>query len=188
MGLGGLIKGLFKKAPADKISIFYIPDKGIELDDKTIYWGMDRGIIREHLKNSHTEDNTLHDLSEFFAGDTSNNITQNKDIYTNVNGGENYFSLSYNSESKLSEIEVHSGAVIQINETSFTFGEEILECIAKIGFHGYAYNEVDEGEYFFGELKMLVASDESMGGDTSGLGYFYCAKDVTHIAEELPED
>ncbi len=42
---------------------------------------------------------------------------------------------------------------------------------------------LSEGEYFFNDLKLTIASSDAMGGDGKELSYFYCSKDVTHLID-----
>ena len=42
---------------------------------------------------------------------------------------------------------------------------------------------LSDGEYFFKDLKLTIASSEAMGGNGSELSYFYCSKDVTHLID-----
>ena len=163
----------------------YLPDNSFTINNQTIVWHTDRSTVREALANSHNEDDSISDLSEFFDGDSSYNIETRRDIYTDFNNSENYFFFSYDKQDKITEIEIHSGFTISINGINITFGEDIAQVVNRLNTLDDNYLETEEGNYLFPDLKITVASDESMGGDGTGFSYFYAAKDITHLIDSI---
>lgn len=163
--------------------IEYKPDSGFVINNRTINWLADRTAVRQALENSHTEDNSITDMSEFFGGDDSYNIVTRKDIYTDFGNSENYFFFHYSNEEKLIEIEIHSGFIININGLENAFGEDINLVVDRLRLLDENYSEIEEGNYLFPDLKLTVASSESMGGDGADFSYFYAAKDMSHLID-----
>jgi len=186
VGLAGVIKSLFKK-PEANLTIIYTPGKGIEFDNQTINWDMDRLAIRTMLNNSHEESDILYELSEFFDGDTSRDIEVRRDIYSNYKCCNISLFLNYSTKNILQEIEVHEGAVIHIHNITVIFDVEASKLAQRFKTQGHQFKETSEEDYFFPDLRMTFASKRSMGGDGAEVGYFYCAKDVSHITEEIIE-
>ena len=143
--------------------IEYIPDTGFILNSHILNWYSDRAAVRQALGNSHAEDDSTTDMSEFFGGDNSYNIVTKRDVYTDFGNSENYFFFYYNNEDKFIEAEIHSGFIINIKGLDAVFGEDIHEVVDRLKFLDKNYSETEEGNYLFPGLKITVASSESMG-------------------------
>ena len=83
----------------------------------------------------------------------------------------------------MSELEVHSGIQIRVKNIELKFQTDINESLKDLEKTGENYLETEEGNYLFENLKMTIASSESMGGKGNGLSYFYGAKDIEHLIE-----
>ena len=165
--------------------IEYIPGKGVIVDEQIIAWNTDRGAVRALFQWQHTENDSIIELAHFFDGDETQNIEQKRDLYSNYGGTKNSFFLSYDTNNRLKEIEIHEGVSIKIDDTTIVFDTNILDNVNSLKISHNACHEIEIGNFFFPALKMTIASHESMGGDGLGLGYFYCADDVSHLLEEV---
>ena len=125
--------------------------------------------------------NNVIDLSKHNNGDTSHNIIQRRDIYTNFQGQDNFFFLNFDNEDKLRDIEIHHGLDIKINGKVITFSMDIEKVAELLDNISDDKKLLSDGEYFFKNLKLTIASSDAVGGDGKELSYFYCSKDVTHL-------
>lgn len=166
------------------MTIEYIPNIGFNFENFSFVWGQNRSEIREKLNHKHSEDDKIIEMADFFQGDTSFDIEQKRDIYQNLNNSENYFFLNYDKDNKLSDLEVHWGIVIKIKTIELIFEIEIEKCIKLLKSIDEYYTEIEDGNFLFPNLKMSIASSESMGGDGSGLSYFYASKEIEHLIEQ----
>jgi hypothetical protein len=163
------------------ITLTYQPDKSISFGDLLLSWGTDRHQIRRLLNDTFEISDNVIDLSEYNNGYTSQNIIQRRDIYANFQGHDNFFFLNFDNEDKLRDIEIHHGFEIKINGKVINFSmdiEKVAELLVDISDDKKL---LSDGEYFFKDLKLIIASSDAMGGDGKELSYFYCSKDVTHL-------
>ncbi len=165
------------------MKIEYIPGDGFKLNSTFFKWGDDRKSIRNKLNNQHKEDDTIIEMAEFFDGDTSYDIEQKKDVYQDINNSKNYFFLSYDKENRINQLEVHWGINIIIKDIEMAFNKNINIYLDKLASKGYERIEIEEGNYFYKDLKMVIADSESMGGDGGDLSYFYSSKNIEHLVE-----
>jgi hypothetical protein len=159
-------------------------NKGFRIKSDTFSWNENRASIREKLKNQHSEDDRIIDMSEYNDGDSSHNIDQKRDIYENINDDENYFFLSYNQENQLDEIEFHWGVEIQINDSSLKFDEDIDNYLNELKLQGHNFKEIEEGNYLFRSLKLTIANADSTGGEGNGLSYLYASQNISHLLDD----
>jgi hypothetical protein len=152
--------------------ISYVPDKGIVLDGKSLLWNTDREIVRKLLNNSHKPSD------DFISGI---NMNQRRDIYNNYGGQDNFFFLNYDETNNLSEIEVHFGFQIVVNNITFSFDQDIFKIVTLLKQISSFHKILGDGEYLFVDLKMSISGAESMGGDGNTLSYFYCSKNIDHL-------
>ncbi len=162
------------------MTIQYFPNEGFKIADKEIKWGDRRNSIRQILTDEYEERNGTIDNSEFFNGDTSFNIDYRQDLYKN-------YKINYDKDDFVKELEVHQNADILVARVLLTFGTDISELLSKLERINYLPTTVKEGEFFFEQLKMVIATSESMGGEGDGLNYFYAGADVTHVIDEYSE-
>ena len=144
---------------------------------------MERDSVRECLDNKHKSDDRLIDVSQFFDGDKSKNIDQKRDIYENLYAENDSIFLSYDQNNLLTELEVHSGFDIILDGVKLEFGNETLDFIKKFQEKGIEWTEMESGNYLLPILKANIANSESLGGDGTGLRYFYGALDISHLTE-----
>lgn len=166
------------------MKIEYIPNLGFIVNSQKFLWGQERNIIREYLKNQHTEEDKIIEMSEFFDGDTSFDIEQKRDIYHDINAEENYFFLNYDNDGNLEALEIHSGVLILIKDFELVFEKDINNYLKYFNSIGENYLEIEYGNFLFENLKMTIANSESMGGEGNGLSYFYSSNDIEHLKEE----
>ena len=114
-------------------------------------------------------------------GDISKNIIQRRDIYENYKGQENFFFLNFDTNDKLTEIELHHGFNINIEGVDIDFSMDVEKVADLLTSISNDKKQLSDGEYFFEKLKLTIASSEAMGGEGNQLSYFYCSKDVTHL-------
>ena len=139
------------------------------------------------MKNQHRDDDRIIEMAEFFGGDTSHNIEQRRDIYEDINNEKNYFFLSYDKDDKLSELEIHWGIEISVKKIELIFQKDTSKYLNEFNQIGENYLEVEEGNYLFENLKMLIANSESMGGEGNEFSYFYSANNIEHLIENKKE-
>ena len=155
------------------MEIRYLPNIGIEINAEKILWNESRQNLRTKLKETHKEDDTEIDNSDFFDGDSSFNIIQKRDIYQDFENDKNLFFFNYDEEDKLCEIEIHDGIELFIENKNIKIGEDINSVIEKLE---YPYSENEDGNYSFNELKINIANSEYMGGIGNNLSYIYLTK------------
>lgn len=160
-----------------------LPDKGFELNSDIFNWREERESVRLKLKNLHKEDDRVIEMSHFFNGDTSHDIDQKRDIYQDINGTKNYFFLSYDKDNFLSELEVHWGIKVSIDNIELEFEKDINIYLNQLTSKGYDFKEIEQGNYLFEKLKITIADAESTGGDGNGLSYLYSGQDIEHLIE-----
>ena len=161
--------------------ITYQPDKCFSIDQIKLVWETERKQTRSLLNSFYEIDDKVIDVSEKYEGDKSNIIIQRRDIYKNYNGGTNLFFLNFDAADKLQELEIHYGLEINIQSIVINFTqtiEEVVQCLKLISIH---IVKMSEGEYFFPELKLAVASSHALGGEGKDLAYFYCCKNQNHL-------
>lgn len=165
------------------MDIEYLPNKGFLLNSVKIEWNTERNSVREKIGNKHKEDDRTIDIAQFFDGDESMNILQKRDVYENLNSKNDMLFLNYDKNNKLRELEVHSGFNILIDNIRLDFGNEISDFIKQFQIKGIEYSETEKGNYLLPKLKITIADSESMGGNGTGLSYFYATSDISHLTE-----
>lgn len=165
------------------MDIVYLPNKGFILNSIKFEWNYERNSVREKLGNKHTDEDRIIDVAEFFDGDETMNIHQRRDIYENLNSKNDLMFLNYDKENRLIDLEVHYGFDIIIDNIRLDFGNEILDIIKQFQKNGIEYSETEKGNYLLPKIKITIADSESMGGDGTGLSYFYATSDISHLTE-----
>lgn len=163
------------------MTLEYYPDTGFSINSENFKWGDSREAIRQKLGQTHQEDDRIIGLGQYFGGDVSHDIYQRRDIYENLSSSENSFFLSYDSQLKLDQIEVHEGITILIANIVLTFGEDIDKYVLALKSMDDEHLELDEGNHLFKNLKLTISNSEANGGDGNGLSYFYASTDVSHL-------
>ncbi|GAO43215.1 hypothetical protein FPE01S_02_03190 [Flavihumibacter petaseus NBRC 106054] len=110
-------------------------------------------------------------------------IESRRDVYQNINGGENYFFLNYNADNVLTEVEVHWGVDIFVKEVALNFKSHIQDNVNALKKLTDNFKEIEPGNYLFSDLKLTIADAESCGGDGHELRYFYASTDIAHLNE-----
>jgi hypothetical protein len=163
------------------ITLTYQPDRSVSFGDLLLVWGTDRKQTRQQLNDNFEISDNVIDMSQYNNGDTSQNIIQRRDIYTNFQGQDNFFFLNFDNKDKLRDIEIHHGLDININGKVINFSMDIEKVAELLDNISDDKKILSDGEYFFKDLKLTIASSKAMGGDCKELSYFYCSKDVTHL-------
>jgi len=166
------------------ITLTYQPDKGVSFDETILLSGTDRRQIRTLLNDKFKIGDNVVDLSKYNNGDTSQNIVQRRDIYKNYKGQNNFFFLNFDTNERLKEVELHYGLRIKIKDVNILFSMNIEKVAQLLDIVSNEKKQLSEGEYFYKNLKLTIASSKAVGGDGNKLSYFYCSKDVTHLMEE----
>lgn len=148
-------------------------------------WGLERNVIQRLLGNSHTSDDQIIDLSSHFNGDTKHNIHQRRDIFKYFKNASCLFFLNYDGDNLLFDIEIHNGVDIKLKHITISFDDDINLVLKNIKSISESFRELNNGNYFFKDLNLVVADEESMGGDGNNLGYFYCSINTEHLEPEF---
>ena len=159
------------------MDIEYLPNKGFIIDSVYIEWNTERDSVREKLGNKHQDDDKVIDVAEFFDGDESMNIHQKRDVYKNLHSKGDILFLNYDKDNRLKELEVHYGFDIITENIRFNFGTEISHLLKYFEKIGIKYSELDNGNF------ITIANSESMGGEGTGLSYFYATSDISHLTQ-----
>ena len=165
------------------MDIEYLPNKGFILNSLKFEWNNERNSVREKLGMKHKEEDKIIDVAEFFDGDESMNIHQKRDVYKNLNSKKDLLFLNYDKNNRLRDLEVHYGFDILIDNIRLDFGTEITDLIKQFKNIGTEYSETEKGNYFLPKLKITIADSESMGGEGTGLDYFYATSDISHLTK-----
>jgi hypothetical protein len=159
------------------MTIHYLPNMGFKLESKEIKWGQKRGLIRQSLAREFKPDDGTIDNAQFFNGDTSYNINYRRDLYKD-------FKTIYDENDHFTQLEIHQNIDILVSGITLTFGNDISELVDEFKKHNYFPKVVKNGEFFFEDLRMVIANAESMGGDGNCFDYFYAGADVSHVIDE----
>jgi len=165
------------------ITVTYQSDKSVSFGHTELLWDTDRQEVRKLLKDKFKSADDVIDLSQYNNGDTCKNIIQRRDIYENYGGQDNFFFLNFDTNDKLTEIELHHGFIIKIEGVDIDFSmdvEKVSELLTSIS---NDKKQLSDGEYLFEKLKLTIASSDAMGGDGNELASFYCSKDVSHLVD-----
>lgn len=165
------------------MNIEYLINEGFIFNSIKIEWNNDRNSVREKFKNKHKEADKIIEIAHFFEGNENMNIHQKRDIYENLNSKNDILFLNYDKDDKLRELEVHSGFDILINNIQLVFGNEISDFLNQFQKIGIEYSETEKDSYLLPKLKMTIADSESMGGNGTGLSYFYASYEISHLTE-----
>jgi hypothetical protein len=162
-----------------EITLTYHPDKGILIGDRLLLWNTDREQARTLLNGEFEIEDNVFDL-----GDTFQNIVQQRDIYKNYQGENNFFFLNFDENEQLTEVEVHHGLQINVSGVIIDFSMDIEKAANLLERIAGDIKQLSGGEYFFKDLKLTIASNNAMGGEGNELAYFYCSKDVSHLVDK----
>ena len=165
------------------ITVTYQPDKSVSIGDTVLLWDTDRQQVRRLLNDKFKIADDVIDLSQYNNGDTSKNIIRRRDIYENFKEQENFFFLNFDSNDKLTEIELHHGLVISIEGVDIEFSMDVKKVVELLSSISNDKKKLSDGEYLFEKLKLTIASSDAMGGDGTELAYFYCSKDISHLVD-----
>ena len=152
---------------------------GITINGCFLPWGISREEARAKLNLTYRVQDTVTDLSEFGMDKI---IEQRRDIYGDYAEGGHYIFLEYNSESDLSECELHLFPSFRIEDVTLNHAQPMEEVLEQLATLSQIRNETGYQRYEFPALKMSVASSEGMGGEAGddGLSYIYMAANVDH--------
>ena len=165
-------------------TLIYQPGKGVSINNIMLLWGTNRQQVRMLLNGRFEIGDNVVGLSQYNTGDTSQNITQRRDIYKNYKGFDNFFFLNFDKNNRLTEVELHHGFNINIKGVSINFSMGIEKVIELLDSVSREKEQLSEGEYFYKTLRLTIASSNAMGGDGGELSYFYCGEDVTHLTDK----
>lgn len=161
--------------------ITYKPDIGIKLNDIEINWQASRNIVREKLSGIYEEENTVIDMSIYNSGSAEFNILQRRDIYEMLIEVPCLLFFNYDKNDLLRDIEIHSGVSFNINNLVLSFDESIEIAINQLSKISSKIITADIENIIFNDLKLVIASNEAMGGDDNNLGYIYISNDINHL-------
>lgn len=161
----------------EQLVIEYLPNIGFKVDQIVINWGENRETVRAKLDNKHVNGDQTIKLSD------DENLEVRRDFYHYLKIPKDHFTLSYDIREEkeiLMYMDIHGGIKIKILDHLLEFNTPTKAIIDKLG-SGNNYREIDDGAYFFPDLKIVVSNSESCGGDGDGLASFYCSANVDHL-------
>ena len=161
--------------------IKYFPPDGLRINNIDLKWKEDRTIIRNLLNNTHSAADQFIDLSKDFGGNDEYNIDLKRDVYTNLFNSKSLFFLNYSKNNLLRDVEIHSGIEVQLNNIIISFDLTLKQVIYKLGEISKRIKKVDINEYYFEDLKLIVADKKKMGNKGNTLGYDYFTDDTSHL-------
>ena len=166
------------------MNIICNPNLGLTVNETTISWKMNRREVRDLLKSAYEEDDSSFDVSDLFDGhDDDFDFTQNRDIYSDLaNEGDLVF-FNYDKNGALTDFEIHQNIAVLIDDFKFCDDQSIHEILDWFRLKQFTVTEVEPGNFAVAELKIAVATHESMGGDGDGLSYFYASDDISHLID-----
>ena len=156
--------------------LHYLLQNRILIDGIAFGFNEERDAVRLKLQGVYTPDDQIIHL----GNSETESIYQRRDSYKDFNHTKNLFFLNYDTNDRLSEVEVHFCDQITVVSTLFDFNDNLDYIASIISEHSQKISHSD-GEYFFKDLKIVIMDKQKMGGEGITLGYFYCASDVTHL-------
>lgn len=166
-------------------TLTYQVNKGIFIKEENIFlhWNIDRNLTRALFNHKFEASDNILDLSAYNNGDSSQNIIQRRDIYESYQNQNNLFFLNFDKSDHLTEIEIHYGFNINIENIIIDFSMDIELIVNLLSNISSNKIELSAEEYFFKDLKLIIASGNAMGGNDKNLSYFYCGNDLSHLNE-----
>jgi len=174
------------------LTLKYIPNVGISINDIELPWGIERELARRLLNGTYKSDDQVIDLSAEHNGSVDYIFHQKRDIYENYLISidkkpweiDNLFFLGYDKNNLLSEVDIHAGLQIVVIASFISFEQKLPDIVQNLLNISPETIQSGDGEYFFKDLKLTVSDERAMGGEGDNLGYFYCAANVDHLIEE----
>lgn len=163
-------------------TIEYTPDVGFKLNSIAINWLANREIVRKLIGDLPEQQDRVIDLGE------NQKFESRRDIYANINASNNYLFLNYNSDNALTELEVHWGCRIIVNDVTLDFNSHIRDNVNALSRLNTHCKEIEPGNFLFSNLKLTIADNESLGGEGNNLGYFYASTDIAHLLDDSAQD
>lgn len=157
-----------------ELTLKYLPDEGFSLGDIKFIWGTKRELIRDLIQEDYVVSDNI---------DITFPIVLKRDIYNNFDGNDILLFANYNTDDNLAEIEVHHGFKIFIDSVVVDFSMDIEMVVEVLKSISNNCRRMRLGEYYFHDLKLVVANREAMGGNGTKLSYFYCSQDVSHLRQ-----
>ncbi len=156
----------------------YLSTNEFVLDNIQLQFGASRESVRAQLGRTFEEQNRVIPLGPMEAP-----IIQRNDIYDDSASNGDFFSLNYDQNDLLIELEIHHCEKIQVFDFSFSFNDE-MDAIAT-GLSKYApITRNEDGQCFFKELHISITDEMHMGGEEKNtMSYFYFALDVSHLED-----
>jgi hypothetical protein len=149
---------------------------GIEIN-----WSTPRNIVREKLFGTYEEKNTFIDMSIYNSGNTEFNIFQRRDVYEMLNKLPCLIFFNYDKNDLLRDIEMHTGVSLKIGNLILSFDKDIDIAIDELKVISNKIQVVDIENIVFNDLKLVIASNDAMGGEGNNLGYVYISNDISHL-------
>jgi len=163
------------------MTITYLPDTGIQLNGILIPWNCYRGIVRKNIFGLYTSKDSEIDMSIYHSGDKSFNIIQKRDIYESLHNNSCLVFFNYDINDLLKEIEIHNGVEVRIESIIISFEKNINDIIAQLKKISKNIKFDDREDLVFVDLKLVVESQEAMGGEGDNLGYIYMTRNIDHL-------
>jgi hypothetical protein len=163
--------------------VIYLPNKGVRFLNNELYWGEHRIEVRKKTVGEFRQSDSQIDMSIYHNDSSDFNIKQQRDIYSMINGYECFVFFNYDQNDLLRDIEIHNGMSLKFDSIILSFDKNIIDLVSEIKKAFKSTPIVDsEGYFLFEELKLVIASDQSMGGDGTSLGYIYVSNNIDHLS------
>ena len=131
------------------------------------------------------EKNSFIDMSMYNDGSTEFNIYQRRDIYHDINDSPCLLFFNYNTNDELRDIEIHNGIILRVKNIILSFDKEMDIVKKELSTISPTQKTLDGDSILFEQLKLVIASDESMGGNGNNLGYLFISNDISHLINNV---
>jgi hypothetical protein len=76
---------------------------------------------------------------------------------------------------------MHTGVSLKIDDLILSFDKDIDIAIDELKAISNKIQVVDVGNIVFNDLKLVIASNDAMGGEGNNIGYVYISNDISHL-------
>ncbi len=166
---------------------------GFSINDVVVKWGMDKKVVRNLLKEKfrisdksnnvtmndndvklkeHVDEVFKQEFGESLEDWLAKNVTKdlklektNLDEYKNYDNSQNFFHIEYDEKDTLMGIRVHQGIIISIENTTFSFKDDIQKVKKLLSKFSSQVVKTGNYRYEYDDLKIIIADENAMGGE-----------------------
>lgn len=162
-------------------TVNYSPEVGVLINEVKLPWGIKRAEVIKLINGKFEGKNSVIDMSPYNDGSNDFDIHQRRDVFQEIDGNECLIFFNYDKQDLLRDIEVHGGAMFIIEDVKIGFENDFDLIIDELIKKYEQPKEVDYQTFLFEKIKMVVSSDEAMGGVGNSVAYLYVSNDVSHL-------